>query len=186
MPRGRGHRRQRRRFFVACEGESEGGYAALLQRLADESGLAIHLDIRKCHGGDPLAIVEGAVSELTTRRIRRGAYAGQAIFLDADRRNDVPHRTMSADRLIRTNGFRAIWSRPAFEALLLKHIPNCEQLRPTTTAMSLQQLRDRWPEYRKGMTSGDLRRRLDHAAVKRAAVVIPELRAFLVDIGLLE
>ena len=186
MPRGRGHRIQRRRFFVACEGGSEGGYAALLQRLADESSLAIHLDIRKCHGGDPLAIVKGAVRELTTRRIRRGAYVGQAILLDADRRNDVPDRTMSADRLIRGNGFHAIWSRPAFEALLLKHIPECEQLRPATTAMSLQQLQDRWPEYRKGMTAGDLRRRLDLAAVKRAAVVIPELRAFLVDIGLLE
>ena len=186
MPRGRGHRIQRRRFFVACEGESEGGYAALLQHLADESNLAIHLDIRKCHGGDPLAIVEAAVRELNTRRIRHGAYVGQAILLDADRRNDVPDRTMSADRLIRGNGFHAIWSRPAFEALLLKHVPKCEQLRPATTAMSLQQLQDRWPEYRKGMTSGELRRRLDLAAVKRAAVVIPELRAFLVDIGLLE
>ena len=92
---------------------------------------------------------------------------------------------MSADRLIRGNGFHAIWSRPAFEALLLKHIPECEQLRPATTAMSLQQLQDRWPEYRKGMTAGELRRRLDHAAIERAAAVIPELRAFLVDIGLL-
>ena len=52
--------------------------------------------------------------------------------------------------------------------------------------MSLQQLRDRWPEYRKGMTPRELCRRLDLAAVERAAVAIPELRAFLDDIGLLE
>ena len=76
MPRGRGPRIQRRRFFVACEGESEGGYAALLQHLADESGLAIHLDIRTCHGGDPLAIVEAAVRELNSRRILRGGNIG--------------------------------------------------------------------------------------------------------------
>ena len=186
MPRGRGHRIQRRRFFVACEGESEGGYAALLQHLADESGLAIHLDIRKCHGGDPLAIVEAAVRELNTRRIRHGAYVGQAILLDADRRNDVPDRTRNADRLIQDNGFHAIWSQPAFEALLLKHIPECRHVQPTTTALALQQLQDRWPGYRKGMTSGELRRRLDHAAIERAAAIIPALRRFLAAIGLLQ
>lgn len=110
MPGGRGRRIQRRRFFVACEGDSEGAYAALLQRLADESGLAIHLDIRKCHGGDPLAIVNAAVKELNMRRIRRGEYIAQAIFLDADRRNEVPDRTVRADRLVLDNGFQTIWS----------------------------------------------------------------------------
>ena len=186
MPRRRAHRLQRRRFFVACEGDSEGGYAAFIQRLADEASLAIHLDIRRYHGGDPLAIVEAAVRELNTRRVRRGAYVGQAILLDSDRRNDVPDRTRNADRLILDNGFHAIWSQPAFEALLLKHIPECEQLRPATTAMALHQLQARWPAYRKGMTSGELRGRFDHAAVERAATIMPELRAFLVDIGLLE
>ena len=105
MPRARGHILQRRRFLVACEGDSEFGYAALLQRLADDSGLAIHLDPRRCHGGDPLAIVEAAVSELHFRSTRRGAYAGQAIFLDADRRDDVPERTTLADQLILEHGF---------------------------------------------------------------------------------
>ena len=185
MPRARGHRPQRRRYFVACEGESEFGYAVFLKLLADESSLTLHLDVRRCHAGDPLAIVETAASELKRRSRQRGAYVGQAIFLDADRRDDVPDRTVLADRLIREHGFKAIWSEPAFEVLLLKHLDGCEQLRPATSALALQQLQDRWPEYRKGMTANELRTRLDYAAVERAASVLPELHEFLVEIQLI-
>ena len=185
MPRAFAHRPQRRRFLIACEGESEVGYAAFLRRLSDEAGLATHLDIRRCHGGDPLAIVETALTELNVRSARRGAYIGQAIFLDADRRDDVPDRTARADRLIRQHGFRAIWSQPALEALLLKHLPGCERFQPATSAIAVQQLQERWQGYRKGMTANDLRARLDRAAVERAASVLPELRQFLVEIQLI-
>lgn len=184
MPRAYGHIPQRRRFFVACEGDSERGYAAFLQGLATDFGLAIHLDIRPCRGGDPLAIVETAISELKLRSKQRGAFMGQAVFLDADRREDVPDRTARADRLIRQHGFRAIWSQPALEALLLNHLPGCERLRPATSAIAVQQLQERWQGYRKGMTANDLRARLDRAAVERAASVLPALRQFLVEIQL--
>ena len=185
MPRAFGHRPQRRRFLVACEGDSEVGYAAFLQRLADDSGLAIHLDIRRCHGGDPLAIVETAVRELNTRRTRRGAYVGQTIFLDADRRDDVPERTVRADRLILGHEFHGIWSDPAFEALLLKHLDGCEHLLPATSALALQQLQDRWPGFYKGMSANELGATLDLAAVTRAAAVLGSLRAFLSGIQLI-
>ena len=185
MPRAHGHRPQRRRYFVACEGDSEVGYAALLRRLADESGIAIHLDIRRCHGGDPLAIVDTAVSQLKLRRRRHGAYVGQVVFLDADRRVDSLDRTARADRLILEHGFTAIWSDPAFEAMLLRHLRGCEQLRPATSALALQQLQDHWPEYRKGMSANELTATLDHAAVERAASVLPKLREFLIEIQLL-
>ena len=185
MPRRYGHRRQRRRIFVGCEGDSEVGYAAFIALLAEESDLAVHLDIRKCRGGDPLAIVEAAVSELRVRRNRHGSYAARAIFLDADRRQDAPHRTARADRLLRDHGFHAIWSQPALEALLLKHVRGCERLEPATTALALRQLQDCWPGYRKGMTASELRAELDGAAVARAAVVVPALRAFLASFGLL-
>lgn len=186
MPRDRGQRTRRRRFFVGCEGASERGYAAFLQRLADESGLPVHLDIRRYHGGDPLAIVQAAVRELATRRIRRGEYAGQAIFLDADRRADAPDRTLLADRLILENGFQTIWSQPVFESLLLKHIRGCEQLQPATSALALRQLQGQWPEYRKGMAARELRARLDRAAVERAAATVPQLRRLLDLIGIAE
>ena len=185
MPRGRAHRPQRQRIFVACEGDSEMGYAALLQRRTDEAGLAIHLDVRECRGGDPLKIVEKAVEELNSRGKRRGAYHQQAIFLDSDRRDASPDRTRKADRLILEHRFRAIWSQPAFEALLLKHMPGCEQLQPATTGLALQQLQIQWPEYHKGMTAMELHARVDLEAIERAAAVIRHLRKFLLEIGLL-
>ena len=184
MPPSHRYRQQRRRFFVGCEGNSEVGYAAFIRLLAEEAGLAVHLDVRKCQGGDPLAIVEAAVQELRRRKNRHGAYAGQAIFLDADRRGDIPDRTARADQLIREHEFRAIWSEPAFEALLLRHMPGCEQLKPATTALALQQLQDCWPRYGKAMTAKELRAKFDRAAVARAATVVPALRAFLDSIGL--
>ena len=185
MPRRRGHRPQRRRIFVACEGGSEMGYVALLQRRADESGLAIHLDIRECRGGDPLKIVEKAIEELSLRRKRRGPYYRQAIFLDADRRNVSPDRTRLADRLILNHRFLAIWSQPAFEALLLNHMPGCDQLRPATSGLALQQLQVRWPQYHKGLTAVELQPRVDLVAIKRAAAINPQLCKFLLEIGLL-
>ncbi len=185
MPRGRARRPQRQRIFVACEGGSEMGYAALLQRRADEAGLAIHLDVRECRGGDPLKIVEKAVEELNSRGKRRGAYHRQAIFLDADGRNVSPDRTRVADRLIVDHRFLAIWSQPAFEALLLNHLPGCNRLRPATSGLALQQLQDRWPKYHKGMTAIELQPRVDLVAIRRAAAVFPQLHKFLLEIGLL-
>ena len=185
MPRRHGHRAQRRRFFVACEGDSEVGYAAFVQRLADESDLAVHLDIRKCRGGDPLAIVETAVRELQARKSRRGPYVGQTIFLDADRRDDRPDRTVQADRLLREHGLHTIWSRLVFEAFLLIHFDGCEQLRPATSVLAMQQLRRCWPAYIKGMVASDVRAVLDLPRVVQAAQVVPEFRTFLVAIGLL-
>lgn len=185
MPRRHGHRPQRRRVFVGCEGDSEVGYAAFIGLLAEEAHLAVHLDIRRCRGGDPLAIVETAVNELRVRRNRHGAYAVRAIFLDADRREDAPVRAAKADRLLQDHEIHAIWSQPALEALLLKHIRGCERLEPATTVLALRQLQDCLPGYRKGMPARELRAELDGAALARAAAVVPALQAFLVAIGLL-
>lgn len=51
---------RRRRLFVGCEGESEQGYVALLQRFADERGNAVQIDGKVItHAGDPLAKING-------------------------------------------------------------------------------------------------------------------------------
>lgn len=83
MARRRAHRPQRRRIFVGCEGASEVGYVALIRLLAEEAGFFVHLDIRDCCGGDPLAIIETAVREHESRKARHGAYVARSIFLDA-------------------------------------------------------------------------------------------------------
>ena len=185
MPRNRNYRKPRRRYFVACEGESESGYAAFIQRLADDAELQIHLDIRKYRGGDSLTIVNEAVRELQVRSVRHGRYIGQAIFLDADRRWSDQDRTIEADRLIAKYQFYPIWSNPSFEAFLLKHLIGCEFLQPSTTKLAFKELKSKWPNYRKGMVAYELHRELDLDAVRRAADNLPNLREFLVAIGLI-
>ena len=178
-------RQRRNRIFIGCEGQSERGYAALLSLLVEEVKLPLHLDSRVCHGGNPLSIVENSVAEMRRQTARRGAYTDQAVFLDGDHRSDSPDRTARANRLITDNNLRPIWSMPNFEALLLIHLPGCERLQPPTSDIALQELRNRWPDYAKGMSATELRQRIDMAAVGRAAGVHRELRLFLISIGLL-
>ena len=187
MPRRRRFsRKPRPSFFVACEGGSEQGYAALIQRFAENQEILIHLDIKKCKGGDPLRIVQTAVEILQRKRKSLGHYSGQVILLDSDRRGDSPERTNQADHLISKHNFCAVWSKPAFEALVLKHLPGCEGLNPQTADQSYRTLQKHWPEYRKGMTAAELGRQLDLVAVERAAAVEQNLREFLIMIGLIE
>lgn len=185
MPGRRRLRERQRRIFVGCEGESERGYAAFLALLAKEMGVGAHLDTRLCKGGDPLAIVEKAIDEMDQRTRLHGAYAVRLILLDTDKRKDTPKRSAVADTLIQSKGFSPIWSRPTFEALLLRHLPGCEYLRPPTAELAEQRLAKEWPEYRKGMVARELRRRLDIKAVGRAAAVDAGLGAAVRAIGLI-
>ncbi len=179
MERQPANRRQRRRIFVGCEGDSESGYAAFIGILAEEAGLPVHLDIQNLRSGDPLAVVERAVKRCNQRRTRRGEYVARSIFLDADRRYEQPKRAVRADRLLSENGFHAIWSTPVLEALLLMHFTGCEQLQPPTSVLARSQLLDLWPDYGKGMTA----MRLDGASVARAARVVSALRMSLDSIS---
>jgi hypothetical protein len=49
----------------------------------------------------------------------------------------------------------------------------------------MQQLLQQWPEYEKTMSAMQLATRIDLEALRRAARVEDELRAFLASIGLL-
>jgi len=185
MPKRPAHRRPRRRIFVGCEGKSEEGYAAVIQQLANDAGLSVYLDIRRYRGGDPLVILNKAVGEIRTRGGLYGNYDVKAIFLNADRRQEDLNQTSQAELQIRRHAICAIWSQPTLEALLLRHLPGCTQLRPPTGNLALQQIQRHWPEYRKGMAKVDLLKGIDRDGIGRAARVEPKLREFLVSIGLL-
>lgn len=186
--RRRAARPQRVRIFVGCEGESEQGYIALLQRLADAAGLALHLDtvVLQPGGGDPLAIVELAARRMTQRERQSGVpYAHRAILLDADKRGQQPQRDDRATVIAAGAEITLLWQEPCHEALLLRHLPNCAQLRPPQTPVACQQLVQRWPNYRKPMPAARLAERIDAASLARVRVVEGALAGFLVAIGLL-
>jgi hypothetical protein len=173
---------------VGCEGESEQGYAALLARLLDDARLAVHLDavLLQPGGGDPLAIVERAVARATEREGRRGdPYERRFVLLDDDKLGQSPQRDQRIAGIAANAGLHLIWQTPSHEALLLRHLDGCTQLRPPSSAVACQQLVARWPTYEKAMPAARLAERLDQAAVTRAAAVEINLAVFLLEIGLI-
>jgi len=170
---------RRRRIFVGCEGESERGYVALLRRLLEERHGRFHLETIVLGGGDPLAIVQTAERQLRQRTRRDGPYAAHVVFLDADRRALAQERVRRAEQLAAKLAITLVWQEPCHEALLLRHLPDCAQLRPPTADAALAELRRRWDGYEKAMPAIQLLARLNREAVLQAAGVEPGLRAFL-------
>ncbi|MFJ7440239.1 RloB domain-containing protein [Methylorubrum thiocyanatum] len=175
---------QRRRVFLACEGESEQSYGALLSRLIDTQHRRTHLDIVLVQpgGGDPLAIVERAIRLMRERVRRFGAYAGRAVLLDADKLGSNPERDRKIEPLAQREGLRLIWQDPCHEALLLRHLNGCAALRPVDTARAAEELQRRCANYRKGMAALRLANFIDVRGVLRAAAVEPALDDFLTAI----
>lgn len=179
---------QRKPIFVGCEGESERSYIALLGRLAEQNGLAVHLDpiVLQPGGGDSLALIERAAQRLAEKKRKRGSpYNANFVLLDRDRHGQNQARDARLLVVAADSDLRLIWQRPCHEALLLRHLEDCATLRPPSTALALDQLSQSWPEYRKASDSGLLARRLDLPAIARAAEVEPELASLLTTIGLI-
>lgn len=178
---------QRRRLFVGCEGESEQSYTALLARLVEDAQLAVHLDavLLQPGGGDPLALVERAAARAAERESRRGdPYARRFVLLDRDKIGQTPQRDQRIAGVAADADLHLIWQRPCHEAMLLRHLENCAQLRPPATPIAYHQLEARWPGYQKAMPAVRLAERLDRAAIAHAAAVEPDLAILLQEIGL--
>lgn len=182
----RGARPQRKRLFVGCEGDSERGYAALLQRYAECDGLLVHIDpvLLQPGGGDPCALVERALTLLAQRERRHGEpYAERFVILDTDKLRQSPQRDARARQIAERAGLLLVWQNPCHEAMLLRHLETCANLQPPTTPLAIQQLRHRWPAYEKGMAAVRLAERIDLAGARRVAQNDVELAALLAAIG---
>lgn len=177
----------RRPVFVGCEGESETGYIGLLQDLLNAAAIPVHLVVENLGlgAGDPLSRIEMALRKLEHLRRTRTAPAERFVLLDHDQAAENPTRAHSAQRLASEHAILIIWQRPCFEALILRHLPQCAARRPPDTAEAERALKREWPEYEKPMTRAELARRIGLADVLRAAAVENELGALLERIGLM-
>ncbi|MGU3539223.1 RloB domain-containing protein [Methylobacterium sp. A54F] len=172
---------QRRRIFLGCEGESERSYGALLGRIVELRHRRVHIDgvVLQPGAGDPLALVERAVEAMRHRANRNGIYAFRALILDSDKCGLSPDRDARIEGLARRHDLLLIWQEPCHEALLLRHLDGCAALRPGDSLRAADELRRRWPDYRKGLPAMQLAARLDEASVLRAAHGNPPLRTLL-------
>jgi len=181
------HILQRRPVYIGCEGASEASYAGLLQDMLRNADLAVHLVIEELGpgAGDPLARIEMAVRRLAHLRKARTAPAERFALLDADQAARDPQRAERARRIAADNNITIIWQDPCFEAVLLRHLDGKTGHRPPDTPGAVKALQKEWVEYAKPMSRANLAKRIDRAAVLRAAAVEPELEALLRCLGLI-
>jgi hypothetical protein len=127
-----------------------------------------------------LELVKRAIQKVADLERRREKFAQKTVLIDIGQ----PQKNEAAARLAAAAGIGVIWQNPDHEALLLRHLDGCQQLRPPAGA-TLDALRKRWPDYEKGLTAAQLSEKIgiDHA--RRACTEEPELRAFLTAIGLI-
>lgn len=170
---------RRARVFLGCEGESEQGYGALLQRLVDASGAKIHVvPVNLQPAGDPLELAKKAERKLAEEIRRGGPFAAQAVMLDTDRLPELPDGGLEARAILARSGMIAIWQRPDFEGLLLRHFAGHEHDDPPR-GRSLAALSALWVGYHKNMSAAELQRRIGLDHVSRAAGVEPDLAELL-------
>jgi hypothetical protein len=174
-------RPSRRPVFLGCEGKSEHSYGTLLGRLARETaGVDVYIEVKLLQpgAGSPLQLVRRAVQIYRQIEKRRERFAIKAILLD----HGGPQIDQQAIVCAVNGGIDyLIWQDPDHEALLLRHLPGCQTLRPPVGSMHI--LQHHWPEYQKGLSALQLANRIGLAEVLAATGVEPVLQAFLRSLG---
>ena len=175
---------RRTRIFLGCEGESERGYGAFLQRLADRSGAFVHIKTAILQpAGDPLQLAQRAVRALDQEIKKGGSFGHQAVLFDTDKLADVPDKGREARAILARRDFIAIWQRPDHEGFLLRHFAGHERDDPPPGKTMLP-LAAVWPTYHKNMSAAELEAGLTLDHILRASRVEPDLRALIEFIGL--
>ena len=169
MMRRRPFRPPKKPVFFGCEGESEVAYGQILNDHLRATALPVHLhvDVLTPGAGDPLARVQRAIKRIAERERRRAKYRMKAILMDSDQAANDPARAERAKRLAAQHNMTIIWQDPCHEALLLRHMPNCSNLRPPSCVLAEQRLKAEWPEYEKPMPRARLAKRIDLGAIQR-------------------
>ena len=176
-------RQAKQPVFVACEGKSEHGYIRWLNRLAEDDGLFIALDPRDMKGGSAATILENAVRFLKRSAGRSRIYHKRYLFLDRDLSANTERDLNLVERKAERNGFGIIWQQICHECFLLKHFSETQNRNPSTANDCMDALNGIWPQYRKGLDAARYDSRMGMEDLIRARGNLPDLDAFLNDIG---
>ena len=153
-----------------------------LQRLCDEAGLHVHLDVKPQDGGGSVAVIEQAGRWLERNRSRRD-YRARLVLLDRDRIEAEPQEGVKAQAAATRYKLTIVFQTPNLEGLLVRLHKGHEQ-RKIRASDAASELRKIWPEYQKPSTAEQLRQRFTLDDVRRAAVHDQHLRKLLEVIGL--
>lgn len=176
-------RRIKRAIYVACEGKSETGYVRWLNRLADAHGVPVAFTARDMKGGAPTAIVDNAMRFLRGNAGGSRIYRGKYLILDSDIALISQHELDRAKQIAEKHSFGIVWQQVCHECFLLKHFSQTERLNPSIANECSRALLGVWPAYRKGMDATEYEKHLSIEHLARGRGNLPELDAFLNDIG---
>ncbi|MDE0533013.1 MAG: RloB domain-containing protein [Albidovulum sp.] len=159
-------------MFVGCESESERGYAALLQKFANERDLAVHIEAKVlARAGDPLALAKKAAVLIEQgSRKPKSRYAYRFLIFDTDRLGLNPKRDFKFIIEAKRVELVLIRQNKCFESFLLRHFNGHENGHPSSSSDALNRLRQVWPEYKKGCSALELSRHFQLSHVQRASV----------------
>ena len=178
------HVQQRKRIFLAVEGNSERSFAAWLGRLCEKNGCNVHLDVKVAGGGDTLSIAEYAVKQYNLRSRRFGKYYSGFVMLDHDRYLQDKHNNRDVNTAGTSLSLNILWQRPNMEGVLLRMHEGYEQ-RFIDNQNTLRLLRNLWPEYSKKADADDLSRRFNLLDICRMAAHDNGFNHLLKTIGLI-
>src|SRR3546814_4319182 len=112
------------------------------------------------------------------RRSEGAPYAAGAVSLDSDRRDADHDRDRRAINIAARLKLLLVWQETCHEAFLLRHLPDCEHLRPPSTQIAKDALHRHWPAYESPMPALRRALRLDRSAVLRGEAGGDALRQF--------
>lgn len=178
MARRRPHIQQKQLVYWAGEGRSERGYARWVNRLASIQQIPLSISAESLAGGDPLDVMEQAVTKLEAIERRRGRYSTRILQVDDDLRGRNTGRDDRMEELADQHGFHIIWQPCCHEGFLLRHIAETQELRPPNSVEAIRHLKRAWPSYQKGQDAIGYEQKLDfsnlriacqnHAGLRRA------------------
>ena len=182
-----GHRKRRKTIFVACEGESEQGYVAMLQHFADVDGLHVYLDGKVPGGtGNAQTLVSKANEIVRKEQQPNGVnYLSRYIILDSDGLGVAEAKDLR--KKASEEEVKLVFQDCCFEAFLLRHFEATKDAAPPNADEAKKQLDKVWKGYRKALSAQKLMKKLNLDMV-RSAAMRPQNRDFkelLRDIGLL-
>ena len=76
---------QRKRFFIAVEGEGDRSFIKWVGQLAEQEGLHVHLDCHPLGGGGYKAMLKKAVAYNKKKKETKGTPKSSILFVDSDR-----------------------------------------------------------------------------------------------------
>jgi hypothetical protein len=175
----------RRPVFIGCEGESEQAYCVVLGDIIKRTVNNVHLEATLLGegAGSPLAKIKKAIKKIEQYERTRSKFWKKAVLIDSDIIDHSAEQKIQTENLALSHGIRIIWQQPCHEAFLLRHLPNCSQLRPPATELASRELVMKWPSYQKPMSSIQIAKCINRDGLEQASSVEAEFRGFLNELG---